>query len=231
MVVWIASFPRSGNTLLRILLQRVFSLGSYCKYKTGNTKPSAKWDITGFRALIWPKPTWKESYKDLCTSQTLCPVRTHDIERDGQKAIYVVRDGRSVLCSYYHFLRELDGNQKVTLKDVIAGKIGYGSWSSHLSAWDPYSRPDTLTVRYENLLDKPDEEIRRMEAFLGIQAVASWANRFEEWQKVLPKFFRKGSPLTPVEEYSPAEMKLFWKQHGTWMRRLGYGDSISTQAT
>ena len=230
MIIWVASFPRSGNTLLRILLRQVFSLGSYCKYKSGSTAPNAKWDSIGFRALPWPEPTWKKTYKILQTSEELCPVRTHDIEKDGAKTIYVVRDARSVLRSYYHFLRDLGGKSNVTMKKVINGGLGYGSWSKHLSGWEPYDRPDTLVIRYEDILDKPEEEIQRLEAFLGISAVNPWENQFEEWQEAHPKFFFFLSPKPPVDEYTPEEMKLFWKQHGEWMHRLGYGEPVPSQA-
>lgn len=231
MILWVASFPRSGNTMLRILLQQVFSLGSYCKYKSGNPNPNASWKNMGFKTLAWPEPTWKKTYDVLRQSGELCPVRTHDGETDGAKTIYIVRDGRSVLYSYYHFLQDLAGKKKVTLKKVISGRIGYGSWSQHLQQWDPFNRPDTLMVRYEDVLATPDKEIQRIEAFLGVSAVAAWENRFEEWHTAHPRFFRKGSPVPPTEEFSPAETELFWKHHGEWMNRLGYGNSVEIPAT
>ncbi len=40
----------------------------------------------------------------------------------------------------------------VSVRDLITVKIGPGSWSEHVEAWAPWTRPNTLLVRYSDLI-------------------------------------------------------------------------------
>jgi Sulfotransferase domain len=48
---------------------------------------------------------WSRFYVEATASSTLHLVKTHLPPRDDQRAIYVVRDGRGAVVSYYHFNR------------------------------------------------------------------------------------------------------------------------------
>jgi hypothetical protein len=40
LIVWLASYPRSGNTYFRVVLNRVFGIGAYTLYPDGKAPQS-----------------------------------------------------------------------------------------------------------------------------------------------------------------------------------------------
>jgi hypothetical protein len=80
-------------------------------------------------------------------------VKTHDPPEDNCKAIYIVRDGRSTCVSFYHYLKDFPHlDLKFSIRDVIAGFTPFGSWGDHLDHWKPLDRPNTLFLKYEDLV-------------------------------------------------------------------------------
>jgi hypothetical protein len=55
MIVWLASFPRSGNTMLRILLHRFYGRLSYSLYEEGAVDGTARENSFGTRAAAHPR--------------------------------------------------------------------------------------------------------------------------------------------------------------------------------
>uniref|UniRef100_A0A7S3NRL8 Sulfotransferase domain-containing protein n=1 Tax=Aureoumbra lagunensis TaxID=44058 RepID=A0A7S3NRL8_9STRA len=104
-----------------------------------------------------------ERYQCFCPN---CPTRYH-------KFLLVVRDGRSALCSYLHFQRQL-GNiaPDTSLKDfLISEKSKYVlPWPDHvLSYLDFLPRHDSLFIlKYEDLHDNPLQVV---------QNLVTWFNR------------------------------------------------------
>src|SRR3546814_7459149 len=76
---------------------------------------------------------------DVCSSDLEPPT-------DDAPAIYVVRDGRSSIVSYWHYLQTF-GNYQVDLKDVVLGNVPFGSWSEHVERWSPDRRRATLLLQ------------------------------------------------------------------------------------
>lgn len=77
--IWLASFPRSGNTLVRLILGKCFDIVAGSKYPEN-----------GEADLAAPI------------------IKTHDHAEDDAPAIVLVRDGRAALVSYWHFFRDYD---------------------------------------------------------------------------------------------------------------------------
>jgi hypothetical protein len=76
------------------------------------------------------------------------------------RGLYVVRDGRDVAVSLFHFLRRLgvySGPFDEYLSAFLDGRVvNYGSWQDHVSTWYGAAarRPDAITVlHYEDLLE------------------------------------------------------------------------------
>src|SRR5947209_9405031 len=145
--VWIASYPRSGNTLLRLILAECFELGTKSKYPESSEAVLAFFGghLAGERYLT----------------------KTHDPPEDDNPAIYLIRDGRATIVSYYHYCR--DYGLPVSMENVIRGTVGFGSWSGHYDAWNPFKRPQTIVVRYEELAKNMEAPLERIAAFLGIR--------------------------------------------------------------
>lgn len=239
MLIWLASYPRSGNTLLRILLNRVFALRTTSVYTPATTQetldvppgtPAAPYSLARRRLLRETAGHYRfdgplDSFLARArASAEPVIVKTHDAPLDDSPAIYVVRDGRAAVVSYLHFLR--DRGIAATIADVIRGRIGHGgSWSESLSAWQPLSRPRTLLVHFEDVITRPDAAIDALGRFLATTPQDAWRNPNDQLRAADPTFFRGGSNEQNIAEMSPADRALFVEVHGAWMARLGYRDA------
>ncbi|MBI5561771.1 MAG: sulfotransferase domain-containing protein [Deltaproteobacteria bacterium] len=222
MLIWLASYPRSGNTLLRMIMKSVFGLETYSKYddRKGVGKDKETSELVGHRML---GGEWKDVYLAMRDAKDTFFVKTHDLPEDGAKAIYVVRDGRCAVVSYRHYLKDFN-ETGYPLAEVIAGFVPFGSWGCHLDAWSPTTRPDTLFIRYEDLVASAAVEVKKIADFLGVKPVGEWKNDFELLHRTNPRFFRQGDSSKSAKAVQGDDLELFWLLHGDWMRALGYVD-------
>lgn len=222
MITWLASYPRSGNTQLRLMLRQVFGLSSYSMYDDASdigAVPAVQ-EAVGHRFLGQP---WASFYRIARSSETMTPVKTHGAPLDAAPAIYVVRDGRAAIISWYNMLVKLRRRTDVTIGDVIAGrKVAFGDWSTHLRAWRPWERPDTLLLRYEELNAEPEAALARIGRFLGAAPLRAWQNEFGRLHTAFPEFFAGGSNERNIAQLSEADRREFWDRHGALMTQLGY---------
>lgn len=73
-------------------------------------------------------------------SEEIFFVKTHDlpdakIDIAKDKFIYIVRDGRSSVTSYRHFLNDF-AKQNKSMKEIILGNVGFGGWGNHVREWE-----------------------------------------------------------------------------------------------
>lgn len=153
-IVWIASYPRSGNTFLRTILWHCFGLRSASIYRS---------DLGGNEALeeyvghIEHGPGAREQLRQ----NGMALIKTHEHPKDANPAIYIVRDGRAACVSLWHF-----GGQTIPLEAVIEGRHRFGTWADHVRAWNPKYRPNTLLLAYEGLRHDLPDSLGRIGRFL-----------------------------------------------------------------
>uniref|UniRef100_A0A7S1U3P1 Sulfotransferase domain-containing protein n=1 Tax=Phaeomonas parva TaxID=124430 RepID=A0A7S1U3P1_9STRA len=101
-----------------------------------------------------------------------------------RRVIYLVRDGRDALCSYYNFQRNLGAeNTADGFSDFLRAESLYPgvSWAEHVRSYldlptpgvasgASEEGPEVLWVRYEDLHADPAKELRRVLNFLGVRA-------------------------------------------------------------
>lgn len=227
MIVWLASYPRSGNTLTRQIFRQVFGQITHSQYND-------RMDIAAVKKLaeavghVSYSGEWKDFYRMARESKRLYLVKTHHPPMDEGRAIYIVRDGRAAAVSWWHVLKDLRGRTDVSLDDVIEGrKVAYGTWSGHLESWQPLTRPDTLLLKFEDLARDPTEAIDRIAAFVPLQKQKGFVNELDHLRGLLPGFFMKGSTEDNVRELTPAQLARFDELHGAWLRRLGYRSPLA----
>jgi hypothetical protein len=80
----------------------------------------------------------------------------------------VLRNGREATLSYHRFLRGT-----VSLEDIIEGRGQIASWSDHLARWNPLERPDTLVLRYEEMVANLGGTIDAIAGFLDAEPITS----------------------------------------------------------
>lgn len=227
MIIWLASYPRSGNTALRTILYHAFGINTYSLYDD-------KGDIGSRRAL---RETvghashfldQQEFYAQASTSSETYFVKTHDAPQDDAKAIYVVRDGRAAAVSYFHYLKNFspENSSRLLLKDVILGNCNFGSWSEHFLAWSPQQRPNTLLINFDDITDRPARVVESVANFIDKQPSSMDLPGFKDLQKADPAFFRSGNDASNIAEMENDDLCLFWVLHRDLMKTLGYIDSI-----
>jgi hypothetical protein len=217
--VWIASYPRSGNTFLRIILQNLFGLPTYSVYRLqgeGLADPSA--DALS-EAPFLPRD-WRQRLTDEREAAAVL-IKTHGPPEPGGSAIYLVRDGYAAIDSYYHYHKRFSFEQP-SLTAVIAGACQFGSWSEHFWAWQPQTRPQTLFLRYEQLVSRPNECVPFLAEFLQVEPQTGMLPTFAELKERWPEFFRRGQDNSFAQEWTPAQVSLFNELHGSVMTCLEY---------
>jgi hypothetical protein len=224
MITWLASYPRSGNTLLRIMLHEVFGLSSYSRYDDPidiGSSPELT-DAVGHQPL---GGKWKERYAQMAAADEQLFVKTHDLEPGDHPCIYVVRNGMAAINSHRKYLSDFRDKQ-YPLEAVILGMVSrFSSWGSHLDYWDPLRREKTLLLKYEELLDASEQAIQKIEMFCRLERKSAWTNDFSKFHQLNPRFFRKGQVEVTRSEWSPSLVSLFYALHGDWMEKLEYNGS------
>jgi hypothetical protein len=162
---------------------------------------------------------WRKRISQESGAKTVL-VKTHGSEEKGP-AIYVVRDGRAAIDSYYHYHKKYAFEQPC-LTEVIAGACQFGSWSEHYLAWRPKTRRETLFLRYEDLIRKPEEIVALLADFLRREPGDGRLPSFDELKARSPAFFRRGDNNDFLSKWTPQQMALFNRLHGAVMEELGY---------
>jgi hypothetical protein len=232
MIIWLASYPRSGNTLLRTLLYQHFGIPSFSdealSESVGLTATS--------KAAIGHKETpcdWDEFYEQAHQSNDVVLIKTHRPPTYDNKAIYVVRDGRSTYLSYARYHASFIKDKPQSLLGLILGLDFYGGWSDHYRLWTQIKNP-ILVIRYEDLIDPTQTTMEKIATFLGRACPErEWKNPFDELKKENPEFFREGrAQWHKSGDWSDLIDAIFFLLHGDLMRELGYANTVEVdQAT
>jgi len=225
MIIWLASYPRSGNTFFRVLLNSVFATKTHSiyndKFDIGADKNLS--DVVGHEFL--PEDFTLDWAR---RSDETFILKTHDYPADvcdDDKVIYLLRDGRESVLSYYNYHRDYTDQQKCLL-DIIAGDTLFGGWGEHVLAWAPGTRPNTLLVQFETLVNDPLGQVDRIAEFTGFKSVSDSLPTFEELHNTGPRFFRSGKTDSWKKIFSEFDHHAFWLRNYTQMISYGYEQGI-----
>jgi hypothetical protein len=230
LIVWLASFPRSGNTMLRVALHMVYGWPSYSLY--AEEEWAEPWDnVSGVMGSAGQVAA--SDLDELRRRRGPRFVKTHGFPLDDSPALCLVRDGRDVLVSYAHFVRTYERATAAgrdfddLLRMLIESRDYFGGWSGNVRAW--YERPGgarTVWLRYEDLVREPRAALEAALARLGVPLRAPTAPlpEFGDLHRRWPEFFRRGRVGAWRDEMSEQLHRLFWQHHGEAMGWFGYRD-------
>ncbi len=176
--------------------------------------------------------------------QTPMYFKTHYLPRaEYRRVIYLLRDGRDVMVSYYHHLQALNPGPVDFSEIVRTGRLLFPSkWHDHVNAWvsNPFGA-QILTVRYEDLLQNPVSQLRRICDFAGIERSeqllenvsrkSSFAKMREKEEKTgwanpdwpSSRFFvRRGEAGSFKDEMPENVLSVFLAQAGDTLRACNY---------
>ena len=194
MIVWLASYPKSGNTLLRSLLS------SYFFSNDGDFKFNHLYKISQFPAVhhftslginisdenevfknfINAQNLINEQNKDLKffkTHSALCKMNDCNFTdlKNTLGVIYIIRDPRNVVTSYAHHYN-LNINEAT---DALLDKSSFlvktdknckafmGSWDFNYNSWKKFElKKKYLLIKYEDLVNKKKNTLLKIFRFL-----------------------------------------------------------------
>jgi hypothetical protein len=232
-IVWLSSFPRSGNTFFRVALHRLYQVPTYVVYDVDGVAEQVGTELMDAR----DRPT---SFEQMRASSEVYFVKTHRQRNDpvitGQdRAICLVRDGRDCVVSWArmntaHLADQADYSEHFAAEahSIITRRSGgTGGWGQNVLSWQQSKAPAPVWIRFEDLIADPRRIIEAAinEVAPGQKpADAASIPSFEDLQEHDSAFFRAGRTGTHKTELPPALHGLFWAQpdNRTAMQHLGY---------
>lgn len=227
--IFITGYPKSGNTWMQNLIA-----GVAYNLDPENLSDSQILDLI-------PDVHACRHYR---RHQTPMYFKTHHLPRpEYRRVIYLLRDGRDVMVSYYHHLRALNGDAVDFSEIVRTGRLlSPSKWHDHVNAWrsNPFGA-EIVTVRYEDLLENPASELRRVCEFAGIERspeVLESVSRNSSFSKMREKeeksgwadprwpksrfFVRRGEAGSFKDEMPEEVLSVFMAQAGDTLRACNY---------
>lgn len=225
--IFIASYPRSGNTWMQYLIVGM---------------------ALDLNPRLAPDPLVQSLVPDVHATKfykrfgTPTFFKTHHLPQpEYQRVIYLVRDGRDAMVSYFHYLTDL-GEAPDFLNLVATGEGLFPCrWHEHVEAWlgNPHGA-EMMIIHYETLKRDTVGELERICQFAGLERDRSLLERIAQnatfaamreretklgWQDTWPKdkaFVRRGIVGSFKDEMPEPVLETFMESSASALRRLGY---------
>ena len=191
-LIWIASYPKSGNTWIRSIIYAAL-VGNVSLNKVADVVPAFNASLItqssneGVDALDAEVLCWDQAQQTASkhSSPKFQMFKTHNAaaifngvefpnKKFTSKAVYVVRDPRDIAVSYARHY-DIDVNEAIQRMvdernyTFDVGRAEFlSSWGNHILSWQEKEFP-VLVLRYEDLLSAPYLQIPRLLAFLNIK--------------------------------------------------------------
>lgn len=213
-IILLSSFPRSGNTWLRLLLTDLFLL-------LDNRKLSQE-EVLSISDLYIPDMHCHDINSESGISKyNLLPIKTHskfnEVAFKSNKVILLYRNPADCLISYYYYLK---AQGKIHPHDEQAkDSFALSNIQDWIDFYESYlnSKISVTTVSYENLHTNPERILAKIMETIGIRApIEIYAksverNKFSNYRgkwrlsdagNPNNYFFRKGETGEGVKEFS-----------------------------
>lgn len=271
-IVWLASYPKSGNTWARIFLANYLmnpdepiSINDVHRFGIGDSIAKTYYMVAS--------PETPDLNDYLTTLRLRDPVlrgiinngadinlvKTHNIRsqaygtelippRYTRSAVYIMRNPLDMVLSYArHYGITLDEavtaigrSDNANASDQATVWQYLGSWSEHVNSWTSKAPYPSLVLRYEDMLDKPEETFAALVTHMGVpldSARLKKAIRFSSFKEVSKQeqkggfkenpgksetFFTSGKAGGWKEALSPELVEQVKSDHRATMTRFGY---------
>ena len=195
MIIWLASYPKSGNTWVRAMLSSLlytddgyFNVKNLYKIDNYPNRQYFKNFVNDFRNIHEIKKYWILSQdkmnldnrvKFFKTHNALCKLDNYSFSNSENTlgTIYIVRDPRNVITSivnHFNYTYEQAKNfmfnsAQVTYPDVdqsYGAAAILGSWSDHYNHWTKNNQK-LLLIKYEDLILNTENELKKIINFIN----------------------------------------------------------------
>jgi hypothetical protein len=191
MIIWLASYPKSGNTWIRFYIISLL-VGKQRNLNLNHLRAIMNYPhSTQFEGLVSDLFNLDEIAKNWITSQNkinsnknLRFFKTHNMlgkykgfpftnSENTLGTIYVVRDPRNVVTSVknHYSLSNYEEATKFRQKDLYIKSKKFpltqfvGSWKTHYLSWKNMKK-NYLLIRYEDLVESPKNEFTKIAGFI-----------------------------------------------------------------
>ncbi len=239
--IYLISYPKSGNTWMRYLLAYAAwpELEDIDLVEMASYIPSFQLEHDTAMLTDPESPCNKIKHRIIKEHSAYEQVNQEHVRR----AIYLVRDGRDAIVSYWHFCNQRD-KTSLTLSEFIEISAtpghSFGAWKQHVLGWTQAKLDARLIIRYEDLLDNPGLWLQKALDFAKIEASQSDLEQavkrasFDSMQKLEKtkgfnlgqlkgvEFVREGKRGAWKDIFSRNDLNLFNRVHGGCISELGY---------
>ena len=164
------------------------------------------------------------------------------------RVVYIVRDPRDVLVSYFHWKRLMSEDFDATLTEFVAGEHWPTDWGTHVAGWTERRHPALFVTSYERLKEAPEAVLRQVVDFAGLKCDESAVRRavaaadFERMRVAEERTYAAGELPSPFagerfvrrgivggwrDELDDESLAAIETRYGSVMKRLGYELSSS----
>ena len=253
MLIYIASYPRSGNTWVRQLIRHYFGYQTASVYaEPQGSEPNLSYRQDGsfdaFSSFELPRqpgvtrlklvndcgPILGKNFRQqVAESETCFFLKTHEPPFPtyfrGESVLYLTREPGAVFWSYYnHLLRnQPQVSQHVTMDQVIAGNVPFGSWSKHSQAWLRIGTTLGECFQLCTYEEISQQETAPCDAITLLTGLSYSKNNIplpplEHWHKTAPTLYRAEKEAKWQEHYTPRQLQAIYRKHRITMKQLGY---------
>ncbi len=227
--VFVVGYPKSGNTWFQNIVAGLIY----------GVDPEYAPD-TLIQELV-PDIHYKRYYKRFGDPMFF---KSHHLPRpEYRRVVYLLRDGRDVMVSFYHFQCALS-KRELSFLEMLKNRQywPYGRWQDHVEAWlsNPYGA-DMIVIRYEDLKDRPVETLKKFCDLVGINRDVPYIERVVEkttfekmrnkemvhgwdnpaWPEDKP-FIRRGQVGSWKDEMPEEALEFFLTEARNTLKRCGY---------
>ncbi|KAM4834009.1 sulfotransferase 2B1-like [Thomomys bottae] len=168
--VLLVTFPKSGTTWVQQVLSLIFCEGQLWPILHLPTWSRAPWveQVSFSRLLSQLDPARPRLLTTHLHATALAPA----LMKSKARVVYVARNPKDVLVSFYHFHRVANflpdpGSFDDFLDEFLKGTGFFGSWFEHVKGWLRLQQDLTmLPITYEELYQDPRGTIQKLGSFL-----------------------------------------------------------------
>ncbi|XP_038224359.1 sulfotransferase 2B1-like [Dermochelys coriacea] len=240
--VVIATYPKSGTTWMQEILTLIRSKGDLEPAKTIPNWARAPWlEHTYFKDMLQ-----ETGEPRLITTHLPCQVLAPALKKSKAKVIYMARNPKDVVVSFYHFHKMAKflpdpGSFEDFLVRFLDGAVQYGSWFDHVKGWlSQQAELGLFYITYEDMHKELGRSVEQLASWLGcplqpeeiraIQQHCSFSSMRENEMvnyTLIPceimdhsqgQFMRKGTVGDWRDHFTPLQNMLFHKIYQEEMR-------------
>ncbi|NXR11117.1 ST3A1 sulfotransferase, partial [Semnornis frantzii] len=218
--IFLVTYPKSGT----VWTQNILSLIIHEGHRNGTEK------IEIMERIPWLE--YKTSTKDYTKLPSPRVFATHlpyylvprDLRNKRASIIYVTRNPKDVMVSYYHFSKYMNTLEeipdfKLFMERFLAGKVLGSSWIDHVSGWCSHAEDfNILFLTYEEMKKDLRSAVLKICEFIGKKLSE------EEVDSVVRQASFENMRKDPRANYENLPEDIVAKDKGTFLRKGTVGD-------